>query len=102
MTEPSPLRLKVIMPLRDDWASAAELIRRIDKAVSPSDCIIEILLVDDASTQQCDVNDFRGIFSAVQSVISGPSPLAWSTPSKLKAATPSLSWTPTEKILRKA
>ena len=68
MTEPSPLRLKVIMPLRDDWASAAELIRRIDKAVSPSDCIIEILLVDDASTQQCDVNDFRGIFSAVQSV----------------------------------
>ena len=60
MTEHIPLRLKVIMPLRDDWASAAELIRRIDKAVSPDACIIDILLVDDASAQKCDWNDFQG------------------------------------------
>lgn len=68
MTEHSPLRLKVIMPLRDDWASAAELIRRIDKAVSPDDCIVDVLLVDDASSQTCDWNDFQGNFSAVRSV----------------------------------
>ena len=34
MSQDLPLRLVVLMPVRDDWQSAAELIRRIDRAVS--------------------------------------------------------------------
>jgi glycosyltransferase involved in cell wall biosynthesis len=58
MTRRPPLRLIVLMPLRDDWQSAAELIRRLDKAVSPDDCTMDILLVDDASVQKCDRGEF--------------------------------------------
>ena len=39
------------MPLRDDWASASELIRRLDASLSAMGCRISVLLVDDASTQ---------------------------------------------------
>ncbi len=56
----------VLMPLRDDWTSAAELIRRLDRAISSDACTIEILLVDDASVESCDRNDFQGSFSSVR------------------------------------
>ena len=56
----------VLMPLRDDWTSAAELIRRLDRAISSDACTIEILLVDDASVESCDRNDFQGSFSLVR------------------------------------
>ena len=46
MTQHPPLRLIALMPLRDDWPSAAELIRRLDKAISSDACTMEILLVD--------------------------------------------------------
>jgi hypothetical protein len=59
------LRLIVLMPLRDDWLSAVELIRRLDRAVSPDTCRMEILLVDDGSLQRCDQVDFGSQFSTV-------------------------------------
>ena len=68
MTQHPPLRLIVLMPLRDDWPSAAELIRRLDKAISSDACTMEILLADDGSVQRCDRNDFQGGFSVVQAI----------------------------------
>jgi len=56
------------MPLRDDWPSAAELIRRLDKAISSDASTMEILLVDDGSVQGCDRNDFQGSFSVVRAI----------------------------------
>jgi len=63
-----PLRLVVLMPLRDDWPAAAELIRRLDRSVSFEICIMDILLVDDASARRCNPNDFHGAFSVVRSI----------------------------------
>src|ERR1035441_4613383 len=68
MTEKPPSRLIVLMPLCDDWPAAAELIRRLDKAVSSDECTIEIILVDDGSVQKCDHNDFQGGFSVVRTI----------------------------------
>jgi glycosyltransferase involved in cell wall biosynthesis len=68
MTQDPPLRLIVLMPLRDDWLSAAELIRRLDKAVSPETCLMEIIMVDDGSEQPCDSSDFRMPFTLVRAV----------------------------------
>jgi glycosyltransferase involved in cell wall biosynthesis len=68
MTQHPPLRLVVLMPLRDDWPSAAELIRRLDKAISPDACTMEIILVDDGSVQSCDRNDFQIGFSVVRAI----------------------------------
>src|ERR1700691_5300475 len=53
-----PLHLMVVMPLRDDWTSAAEMIRRLDSSISCDACTMEILLVDDASVERYDHNDF--------------------------------------------
>ena len=63
-----PLRLTVLMPVRDDWASAAELVRRLDAAVSADAYTMEILLVDDGSLQRCDRGDYQKRFSAVRAV----------------------------------
>ena len=68
MSQHPPMRLIVLMPLRDDWPSSAELIRRLDKAISSDVCTMEILLVDDGSVQACDCNDFQGGFSAVRAI----------------------------------
>jgi glycosyltransferase involved in cell wall biosynthesis len=56
------------MPLRDDWSSAAELIRRLDKAISPYACTTEIFLVDDSSVESCDHNDFQSQFSVTRAI----------------------------------
>lgn len=68
MTQNPPLRLMVLMPLRDDWESAATLVWRLDKAISSDLCTMEILLVDDGSTQRCDRSDFQNSFSAVRAI----------------------------------
>jgi glycosyltransferase involved in cell wall biosynthesis len=68
ITLESPLRLLILMPLRDDWSSAAELIRRIDKAVSDHNCKTEIVLVDDGSLQPCPRRDFQDDFSSVATI----------------------------------
>jgi glycosyltransferase involved in cell wall biosynthesis len=63
-----PLRLVVLMPLRDDWASAAELIRRLDRTLSSYPCSVHVLLVDDGSVQSSRSADFQSAFAAVRSV----------------------------------
>jgi polyisoprenyl-phosphate glycosyltransferase len=68
MTQDPRLRLLVLMPLRDDWPSAAELIRRLDHAISSDAYTMEILLVDDGSIQRCVRSDFQSDFSAVQAI----------------------------------
>ncbi len=64
----APFRLIVLMPVRDDWASAGELIRRIDKAVSSDPCTVEIVLVDDCSVEKCDRKDFQNGFCVVRAI----------------------------------
>ncbi len=64
----SPLRVVVLMPLRDDWASAAELIRLLDKAISSYPYTVDVLLVDDGSVQDFRSADFQSRFSALRSI----------------------------------
>jgi polyisoprenyl-phosphate glycosyltransferase len=66
MTQHLPLRLAVIMPVHDDWASAAGLLRKLDKTLSGSDCTVEILLVDDGSVQRPSREKFRFDFSVIR------------------------------------
>ena len=68
MTQRLPLRLVVLMPLRDDWLCAAELIRRLEKTISSHSCTIEIFVVDDGSVQKYNPDDFQGDFSVIQAV----------------------------------
>jgi glycosyltransferase involved in cell wall biosynthesis len=56
------------MPLRDDWTSAAELIRRIDKAVPPNIADLHVVLVDDGSVCRCNQDDFRATHIAVSEI----------------------------------
>src|SRR5579885_1679195 len=68
-TQPAlPLQVIALMPLRDDWASAAELIRRMDRTISSSLCALDVLLVDDGSVQPCVPGDFQSSFGAVRRV----------------------------------
>jgi hypothetical protein len=62
------LHLVVLLPLRDDWTSAAELIRRLDRAISSIAYRIEIVLVDDASVQGCERCLFPSSLSAVRTI----------------------------------
>ena len=64
----TPLRVVVLMPLRDDWASVSELIRRLDQAISSHPCTLDILVVDDASIQSLRPADFQSRFSVVRSI----------------------------------
>jgi polyisoprenyl-phosphate glycosyltransferase len=68
LTEQQPLSLIVMMPVLDDWLSAAELLRRLDKAIAASGYIATILLVDDGSTQQCDYGDFKSDFAIIRRI----------------------------------
>ncbi len=56
------------MPLRDDWASAAELIRLLDQAISSYPCTVDVLLVDDGSVQGVNPADFQSRFAVVRSI----------------------------------
>jgi hypothetical protein len=65
---PSALRVVVLMPLRDDWASAAELIRLLDRTICSYPCILDVLLVDDGSVQCCSSADFQSQYAVVQTI----------------------------------
>ncbi|MGO9255922.1 MAG: glycosyltransferase [Bryobacteraceae bacterium] len=56
------------MPLRDDWASAAELIRLLDQTISSYPCTMDVLLVDDGSVQDFHSADFQSRFAVLRSV----------------------------------
>lgn len=55
------------MPLRDDWASASELVRQLDQKAAGA-FTLEILLVDDASLQECNHADFQSHLGAVHAI----------------------------------
>lgn len=55
----------VLLPLRDDWKSAAELIRLLDEVLQGCRHNFQILVVDDASEQRATYDTFQGPFSAV-------------------------------------
>lgn len=62
------MSVSVIMPVRDDWASARELLLRLDVAVECLSCSIDVILVDDASRDAHVSHDFSGPYSSVQRV----------------------------------
>ncbi len=61
-----PLRLSVLMPVRDDWSSAAQLIRGLERIFSAEACAAEVILVDDASIERCERADFQIDSSSVR------------------------------------
>lgn len=61
-------RVVVLIPLRDDWASAAELIRQLDQALSSQPYLVEILLVDDGSRQNFPRAAFSSRFDAIRRI----------------------------------
>jgi polyisoprenyl-phosphate glycosyltransferase len=63
-----PLRLAVLMPLYDDWASAAVLMGQLDKAFSGYDCTIEVLLVDDGSAHKLAREKLRFEFCRIRAI----------------------------------
>src|SRR5690242_12526355 len=64
----SPLRVLIVMPVHDDWTSAAELIQRIDRCVSSLEFHIEIILIDDGSALRWEQSMFLASFSAVRKI----------------------------------
>jgi glycosyltransferase involved in cell wall biosynthesis len=56
------------MPVRDDWTSAAELIRRLDQSFHSFPCGLDVLLVDDGSVQGWSPADFQSKFASVQTI----------------------------------
>jgi glycosyltransferase involved in cell wall biosynthesis len=64
----SPLRVVVLIPLRDDWLCAAELLRQLDQMLAGQPYRVDILLVDDNSHQEGRPADFPGQFAAIQSI----------------------------------
>lgn len=68
--ESKPLRVVVLMPLRDDWVASAQLIRQIDKTTLEGDREIrlDVVLVDDCSLEMCKSTAFQFPFRAVQEI----------------------------------
>jgi polyisoprenyl-phosphate glycosyltransferase len=64
----SPLRVVILIPLRDDWASAAELIRRLDAAFASHPYLIDVLLVDDGSVQDFRSANFPLRLAAIRTI----------------------------------
>ena len=63
-----PPQIAVLMPVRDDWPSAAELIRRLDQTFSTYPCNLRICLVDDGSNAESSPGDFSSAFGRVSLV----------------------------------
>lgn len=64
---PAPLQLAVLIPLRDDWASAAQLLRALDSSLASASCVAHVFLVDDGSVSPCPHADFSG-YAALRSI----------------------------------
>ncbi len=63
-----PLRVVVLMPLRDDWCSAARLLRLLDQTISSYPCTVEVMLVDDGSVQEVVLADFESPFENLRRI----------------------------------
>jgi glycosyltransferase involved in cell wall biosynthesis len=68
ITQDGPLRVTILMPVRDDWSSAAELIRRLDRELGSESFATEIMLVDDASLERCDRGKFQIGLNSVRAI----------------------------------
>ena len=64
----SSFHVVILIPLRDDWAPAVELIRRLDQAIAPNSYVVDILLVDDGSIQDYRAVDFPSRFQTLRSI----------------------------------
>jgi glycosyltransferase involved in cell wall biosynthesis len=64
------LHVVVLMPVRDDWVSAAELVRSLDQTISASEANVrlDVLLVDDGSVESCLSARFEAPFAVVRTV----------------------------------
>jgi glycosyltransferase involved in cell wall biosynthesis len=62
------LSVAAILPVRDDWPSARELLRMLDEELLETGCSVEITLVDDASMEGPRAEDFAGPYSCVHKV----------------------------------
>jgi hypothetical protein len=51
-----------IMPVRDDWTSARELVRRLDRTLTTQEFTVDVLLIDDGSIRGCEPAEFRSAF----------------------------------------
>jgi len=67
-TVASPLRVVILIPLRDDWPSAGELIRRLDQAISSHPYLVDVLLVDDGSIRGFRSAEFSPPYAAIKSI----------------------------------
>src|SRR5262245_2457095 len=64
----SQLRVLIVMPVHDDWTSAAELVQRIDRSVSSLEFHIESILIDDGSALTWERSMFLASFSVVRKI----------------------------------
>ena len=62
------MRLVILLPLRDDWKSAAELIRRLDKVLPGHPHTFHALVVDDGSIQRATADTFQASYSALSGI----------------------------------
>jgi len=68
IANPSPSNFVVLMPARDDWESAGELIRRMDKSLGDFHRTIDILIVDDGSRQEIPSGTFDSTYTQLRSI----------------------------------
>jgi polyisoprenyl-phosphate glycosyltransferase len=64
----SPLHVVALIPLRDDWLSAAELLRQLDQALLAQPYLVDILLVDDGSVEAFRFEGVMSRFAAIKSI----------------------------------
>lgn len=62
------MRFVILLPLRDDWKSAAELIRRLDKVLLGHPGTFQIVVVDDGSLQRATPDTFQTSYSKLRGV----------------------------------
>jgi len=66
----SPHHIVVLLPVHNDWVSAAELIRSLDRKVSADDASVclDVLMVDDGSVESWISTQFGSHFAAVKTI----------------------------------
>ena len=53
------MKVKILIPIYNDWNSAKRLVDNIDKVINDIDCDFSIIIVNDASTQKKPENSFK-------------------------------------------
>jgi glycosyltransferase involved in cell wall biosynthesis len=64
----SPLNVVILIPIRDDWVSVVELLRRLGQAVPSNPYVIDVLLVDDCSVETLHLAEVPSQFAAFRSI----------------------------------